>query len=202
MGALHRVLATLLGAVYVAAFLTGIGCGGGGTPPPPEHEAPGAQLFESPQADAILVSPDGTRLYMALTTMGKVRVINTGVLGATAVIDVGIDPVSLALRPDGSELWVAKHVSDSYYYQHYSVIRPIDNIRETIKDLKDVLWSIEQAERTGYYRRAFNVITCRRFCSYANLCAIEYVTGRPNEEMRRTDFVQETPEIRGEGYDG
>ena len=28
-------------------------------------------------------------------------------------IDVGIDPVSLALRPDGRELWVANHVSDS-----------------------------------------------------------------------------------------
>jgi YVTN family beta-propeller protein len=114
MGALHRLLATLLGAVYVAAFLTGIGCGGGGTPPPPpEHEAPGAQLFESPQADAILVSPDGTRLYVALTTMGKVRVLNTATLAIVAVIDVGMDPVSLALRPDGSELWVANHVSDS-----------------------------------------------------------------------------------------
>ena len=28
-------------------------------------------------------------------------------------IPVGIDPVSLALRPDGRELWVANHVSDS-----------------------------------------------------------------------------------------
>jgi DNA-binding beta-propeller fold protein YncE len=112
MGALQRLFASALGAVYVVAFLTGIGCGGG-PPPPPEHEAVGAQLFESPQADSIILSPDGSRLYMVLTTMGKVRVINTGVLAATAVIDVGIDPVSLALRPDGSELWVANHVSDS-----------------------------------------------------------------------------------------
>ena len=73
----------------------------------------GVQLFESPQADAIIVSPDGTTLYVALTTMGMVRVINTGNLGGSRRIEVGTDPVSLALRPDGSELWVANHVSDS-----------------------------------------------------------------------------------------
>jgi DNA-binding beta-propeller fold protein YncE len=110
MGALQRLLACALGVVYAVAFLTGIGCGG---TPPPEHEAAGAQLFESPQADAILLSPDGSTLFMALTTMGKVREISTGTLSAIATIEVGIDPVSLALRPDGTELWVANHVSDA-----------------------------------------------------------------------------------------
>jgi YVTN family beta-propeller protein len=111
MGLLHRILASLLGAAYVFAFLTGIGCGG--TPTPPEHEAAGAQLFESPQADALILSPDGSTLYQVLTTMGQVRVIHAGLLASQAVIDVGVDPVSLALRPDGTELWVANHVSDS-----------------------------------------------------------------------------------------
>jgi len=110
MAALRRLLALTFGAAYAVAFLTGIGCGGTS---PSEHEAPGAQLFESPQADALLLSPDGSRLYMALTTMGKVRVMNAGTLAQTALVDVGVDPVSLALRPDGSELWVANHVSDS-----------------------------------------------------------------------------------------
>jgi DNA-binding beta-propeller fold protein YncE len=110
MGVLHRLLASILGAAYGLAFLTGIGCG---SPAPSEHEAAGAQLFESPQADALVLSPDGTQLFQALTTMGKVRVINTNQLVSGAVIDVGIDPVSLAVRPDGSELWVANHVSDS-----------------------------------------------------------------------------------------
>jgi DNA-binding beta-propeller fold protein YncE len=110
MGPLYRLLAASLGAAYLVAFLTGIGCTSN---PPPEHEAAGAQLFESPQADALVLSPDGSKLYMALTTMGKVRVLSAGVLASSAVIDVGIDPVSLALRPDGSELWVANHVSDS-----------------------------------------------------------------------------------------
>jgi YVTN family beta-propeller protein len=112
MGILRRLAAAALGTAYVLAFLTGIGCGGtgGGIP---AHEAVGTQLFESPQADAIVLSPDGSRLYMALTTMGKVRVIDTATLSEVTTIDVGVDPVGLAVRPDGSELWVANHVSDS-----------------------------------------------------------------------------------------
>ena len=45
--------------------------------------------------------------------MGQVRVLNTSNLNLAKVINVGIDPVALAVRPDGSELWVANHVSDS-----------------------------------------------------------------------------------------
>ena len=40
-------------------------------------------------------------------------VIDAKSLKITRRIDVGIDPVSLAIRPDGRELWVANHVSDS-----------------------------------------------------------------------------------------
>jgi YVTN family beta-propeller protein len=106
---LRSAIATLLASAYAVAFLSGVGCG---STAPPEHEAAGTQLFESPQADAIIASPDGSTLYMAHTTMGVVRVINTSTLGGST-IEVGTDPVSLALRPDGSELWVANHVSDS-----------------------------------------------------------------------------------------
>jgi YVTN family beta-propeller protein len=110
MRVLRRLIAALLGAAYVVAFLSGVGCS---SPPAPEHEPVGTQLFESPQADPLLLSTDGTRLYSVLTTMGRVRVISTANLMVTATIEVGVDPVSVALRPDGSELWVANHVSDS-----------------------------------------------------------------------------------------
>src|SRR5262245_27256492 len=109
MSRMRRLLAYGLGAIYGIAFLTGVGCGG----PPPEHEARGAQLFESPQADPIVLSPDGAKLYAVLTTDGRVRVIDTASMTLMRVIDVGTDPLSLTLRPDGSELWVANHVSDS-----------------------------------------------------------------------------------------
>ena len=45
--------------------------------------------------------------------MGRVRVVSTANSGRWRRSTVGIDPVSLALRPDGTELWVANHVSDS-----------------------------------------------------------------------------------------
>ena len=111
MRALRRLIAALLGAAYGVAFLSGVGCGS--APPPPEHEVAGAQLFESPQAHPLLLSPDGAFLYAVLTSAGRVRVIGTSNLALLATIEVGVDPVSVALRPDGSELWVANHVSDS-----------------------------------------------------------------------------------------
>jgi len=113
MRALRHILAALLGAAYGIAFLSGFGCGSSPPPAPPEHEAVGLQLFESPQADPLVLSPDGARLYSVLTTTGRVRVISTAQLAELVSIEVGVDPVSLALRPDGTELWVANHVSDS-----------------------------------------------------------------------------------------
>ncbi len=109
MRVLRPLLVTLLAATYGIAFLSGFGCGGF----IPEHEGAGAQLFESPQANPIIVSPDGATLYVAITTMGMVDVVRTSDLSVQHAISVGVDPVSMALRPDGSELWVANHVSDS-----------------------------------------------------------------------------------------
>ncbi len=130
MQALRRLVAVLLAAAYVVAFLSGVGCGS-----PPEHEQPGAQLFESPQADPLAVSPDGTLLYAAITTAGVVRVIDAATLSPVATIEVGVDPVSVALRPDGSELWVANHVSDSVSVislvpgpTHHKVVETIQSV--------------------------------------------------------------------------
>jgi YVTN family beta-propeller protein len=113
MVVLRRLVAVILGSAYVIAFLSGVGCGGGGGGGGFVHEAAGFSLFESPQADPILVSPDGTRLFVLLTTGGRLRVIDTATLSVIRRVEIGADPVSLALRPNGSELWVANHVSDS-----------------------------------------------------------------------------------------
>ena len=39
--------------------------------------------------------------------------IDVATTSVTARIDVGVDPVSVVPRPDGSEIWVANHVSDT-----------------------------------------------------------------------------------------
>jgi len=73
----------------------------------------GRQTFASPQVDPIAVSSDGSRVYVANTTSDSVSVIDTATLAVVAEIPVGVEPVSLALRPNGAELWVSNHVSDS-----------------------------------------------------------------------------------------
>ncbi len=80
---------------------------------PRTHEAVGFQLFESPEVNPIVLNAAGTRLYVANTTSSNISVIDTASNAVVATIDVGLDPVSLAVRPGGSELWVSNHVSDT-----------------------------------------------------------------------------------------
>lgn len=83
------------------------------------HEPVGRQTFASPQSQPIVLSRDGTRLYVARTTTNRVAVFDAATRQRLAVVDVGIEPVSLALRPPvvpndpEPELWVSNHVSDS-----------------------------------------------------------------------------------------
>jgi len=77
------------------------------------HEFVGRQDFTSPQANPIVLSPDGNTLYVANTTSNTVSVISTATPGPGSQVEVGVEPVGLAVKPDGSQLWVTNHVSDS-----------------------------------------------------------------------------------------
>ncbi len=105
-----------LGEVFLIALL--VGCLAG--PQPAEaarrratHEPVGSQLFTSPQSQPLALSADGSRLYVANTTSNTVSEIATTTGLQLAQIEVGIDPVSLAVRPGTDEVWVSNHVSDS-----------------------------------------------------------------------------------------
>jgi len=71
----------------------------------------GHPAFLSPHARPIVAHED--HVFVANTPSDSVDVIDVKSGKIVHRIDVGIDPVSLALRPDGKELWVANHVSDS-----------------------------------------------------------------------------------------
>jgi YVTN family beta-propeller protein len=77
------------------------------------HEAVGRELYESPQVNPIVLNEAGTRLYVANTTGNIVSVFNAATHAWLGSIEVGVDPVSLAIRPGANELWVSNHVSDS-----------------------------------------------------------------------------------------
>ncbi len=78
-------------------------------PQPPA--AVGHPTFMSPHASPIAVS--GGRVFVVNTPASTVDVIDAGSRAVVGRVNVGIDPVGIAVRPDGKEVWVANHVSDS-----------------------------------------------------------------------------------------
>lgn len=73
--------------------------------------AVGHPTFISPHASPIAISR-GT-VFVANTPSDTLDVIDVENRKILARIPVGIDPVSVAVRPDGKEVWVSNHVSDS-----------------------------------------------------------------------------------------
>ncbi|MFP6903723.1 MAG: ankyrin repeat domain-containing protein [Verrucomicrobiota bacterium] len=89
----------------------------GALPVRPAEAAPappakiGHPSFLSPHASPITLNDH--RVFVVNTPSDTVDVIDAKSRRVIARIDVGIDPVSIAVRPDGKEAWVANHVSDS-----------------------------------------------------------------------------------------
>ena len=65
----------------------------------------------SPHSSPIIVS--GGQVFVVNTPADTVDVIDVASQAVITRIDVGIDPVGVAVRPDGREVWVSNHVSDS-----------------------------------------------------------------------------------------
>ncbi|MDX1502791.1 MAG: hypothetical protein R3325_10550 [Thermoanaerobaculia bacterium] len=116
-------------AVCLAAVPAGLAGERGASPPPAaEPQGPGEALrsagaggralrevghptFLSPHAGPIAVA--GGRVFVANTAADTLDVIDVARRRVVARVPVGVDPVGLAVRPDGREVWVANHVSDS-----------------------------------------------------------------------------------------
>ena len=84
------------------------------TPRPPATEtatAAGHSSFMSPHASPIALA--GGLVFVTNTPADTVDVIDPTTRKVVSRVPVGVDPVGLAVRPDGKELWVANHVSDS-----------------------------------------------------------------------------------------
>ena len=71
----------------------------------------GHPAFMSPHFSPIVISED--KVFVANTPCDTIEVLDAKSGGLLRRIPVGLDPVSLAIRPDGRELWVSNHVSDS-----------------------------------------------------------------------------------------
>ena len=73
--------------------------------------ATGNPTFVSPHAAPIAVSRG--RVFVVNTPSDTVDVLDAARRQILARIRVGVDPVSIAVRPDAKEIWVSNHVSDS-----------------------------------------------------------------------------------------
>ena len=71
----------------------------------------GYPCFVSPHTSPIVISEQ--RVFVVNTPADSLDVIDARTRTIIARVTVGIDPVSLAIRPDGKELWVSNHISDS-----------------------------------------------------------------------------------------
>ena len=71
----------------------------------------GHPAFMSPHFSPIVISED--MVFVANTPCDTIDVLDAKSGRLLRRIPVGLDPVSLAVRPDGRELWAANHVSDS-----------------------------------------------------------------------------------------
>ena len=68
-------------------------------------------MFLSPQSDPIALHAG--RLFVVNTPAATLDIIETGTKRVVSRVPVGIDPVCVKVRPDGKEVWVANHISDS-----------------------------------------------------------------------------------------
>ena len=72
----------------------------------------GHPSFFSPHASPIVI--DKNLVFVANTPADTVDVIDSQTRDLVARVDVGVDPVSIARRPDGKEVWVSNHILTLY----------------------------------------------------------------------------------------
>ena len=94
-----------MAATVIACALTACG------PLLAQSEAVGHPTFMSPHSGPI--AKNGNLVFVTNTPADTVDVIDTESREIVARVNVGIDPVGIAVRPDGLEVWVSNHVSDS-----------------------------------------------------------------------------------------
>lgn len=112
--------------------------------------AAGKPSFASPHADPIARSPILGELYVVNTPGDTLDVIDTASGTVTTRIPVGIDPVSVAVRPDGKEVWVSNHVSDTVSVIDVDAASPTRHqVIATVTAWSDDGWVTEFDEPVG-----------------------------------------------------
>ena len=90
--------------------------------------------FMSPHFSPIVISQD--KVFVANTPSDTIDVLDSKSGRVLRRIPVGLDPVSLAIRPDGHELWVSNHISDSVSVIDLDELKPtFMHVIATVQDI-------------------------------------------------------------------
>ena len=95
----------------------------------------GHPTFSSPHFNPIAILND--LVYVTNTPADTLDIIDAETNEVEFRINVGVDPVSISVRPDGKEIWVANHVSDTisiidsdpesdFYHQVIGTVQDVD----------------------------------------------------------------------------
>lgn len=97
-------------------------------------EKVGHPTFASPHASPLAIT--ASTVFVVNTPADTVDVIDAAQRQVVARVPVGIDPVSVAVRPDGQEVWVSNHVSDSVSVIDANPSSPTYlNVIDTVQDI-------------------------------------------------------------------
>lgn len=156
----------------------------------------GSRSYMSPHASPIAVSDHF--VFAVNTPADTLDVIEKASNEVVHRINVGIDPVSVAVRPDGKEVWVANHISDSV-----SVI-DIDSKSRTYLQVVATIQAFETKSRATYFDEPVGIAFAGNKKAYVALSAeneIAVVDVPTRKLVKRLEIVGQDPRaisVRGD----
>ena len=159
---------------------------------PKKEPAPPATIghpaFMSPHASPIALS--GGRVYVTNTPADTIDVIDAKTYQIVVRINVGVNPVGIAVRPDGKEVWVANHISDSV-----SVI-DIDPASTTCFQVTATIQDFDPATKATRFDEPVGVAFATNEKAYVSLSSenqIAVVDVATRQIQKRLDIAAQDP---------
>lgn len=152
--------------------------------------------FMSPHSNPILVH--GDRLYVVNTPADTLDIFDAQSLTIVDRINVGIDPVGLALRPDGKEIWVSNHVSDSVSV--VDIGRESATFHQVIATVQEIDWETKSTRFDEPVGIAF-ASHKKAYVALSSENKIAVVDVETRRVLRRLDIPSQDPRalvVRGE----
>ena len=156
----------------------------------------GNRSYMSPHASPIAVSDHF--VFAVNTPADTLDIIDKASAAVVHRVNVGIDPVSVAVRPDAKEVWVANHISDSV-----SVV-DIEPGSPTYLQVVATIQAFEKGSRATYFDEPVGIAFASNEKAYIALSAeneIAVIDVPTRKLVKRLEIVGQDPRaisVRGD----